>query len=315
MRAWPLLALLILVLVAGIGCVLWFMREAMANEHAAVRQRLADAYRGHLELVQGRMEALLLSQISTLDTIPSTPEGFAQWAGKGEVASLIVMDPEGGTIYPRAAAPQPSKGAETSPPARITEAESVQTAARNLIQTGDLAAAVRLVSERFTDTDLGGTLDANGRLTSANAELLVLEAAATNEDPALAFITMRLVDRVNDYRSPLSSAQRRFLIRELLRLTGTPPDTFPTWPAENLAAQYLESGVKRPSPLSLERTPLPEIWHVLSQDQRVLALLSSSQLHQLLAKAVKQTSAPEGVRPIENDGVMAATRSPTPAAD
>lgn len=36
-RAWPTLALLLLVVLVAIGCVLWFMREAMQNERVAVR--------------------------------------------------------------------------------------------------------------------------------------------------------------------------------------------------------------------------------------------------------------------------------------
>ena len=42
-RTWPLLALLVRVVLAGIGGVLWFLREAMQNERMAVRQRLSDA--------------------------------------------------------------------------------------------------------------------------------------------------------------------------------------------------------------------------------------------------------------------------------
>jgi len=53
-RAWPMLALLLLVVLVAIGCVLWFMREAMRNERMAVREKLAEAYRGHLALVQAQ---------------------------------------------------------------------------------------------------------------------------------------------------------------------------------------------------------------------------------------------------------------------
>ena len=47
-RAWPMLALLLLIVLGAIGCVLWFMRAAMENERFAVRQKLTDAYRGQL---------------------------------------------------------------------------------------------------------------------------------------------------------------------------------------------------------------------------------------------------------------------------
>jgi hypothetical protein len=36
--AWPMLVLLFLVVLAAVVCVLWFMREAMRNEHMAMRE-------------------------------------------------------------------------------------------------------------------------------------------------------------------------------------------------------------------------------------------------------------------------------------
>src|SRR5215212_10738935 len=55
-RAWPMLALFLAVVLVGIACVLWFMREAMRNERLAVREKLGEAYRGQLAFVQKRAE-------------------------------------------------------------------------------------------------------------------------------------------------------------------------------------------------------------------------------------------------------------------
>ena len=317
-RAWPLLALLILVLFVGVGCVLWFMREAMANERAAVRQRLADAYRGHLQLIQSRMETLFLSRISPLDTVPPTPEEFARHAQRGDLASIVFLDPAGGAIYPNLTGAQLAKGNTTGSPSRVSEADSVQDEARGLIQSGNIGAAARLISERFADKDLGGVVDASGRMIAANAELMLLEAAAAGSDALLTPIAERLKQRVNDYRSPLSSAQRRFLIRELQRVLPTVPADFPAWPAENIAAQYLESAPALPSPLNLERTPLHGIWHVLSPDRKALVLLSTAHMHALLNEALEQQRTPDGVRfrllaPFEDEPSSASALVSAPA--
>ena len=54
-RSWPMLALLLVVVLGAIGCVLWFLGEAMRNERTAMRETLADAYRAHLALLQAHM--------------------------------------------------------------------------------------------------------------------------------------------------------------------------------------------------------------------------------------------------------------------
>ncbi len=295
MRAWPLLALLLLVISAGIGCVLWFMREAVENEHAAVRQRFADAYRGHLQLLQPTVEAQFLSLATSLDSIPATPESFAQQVKRGEIESLILLAPDGNPIYPtqtRTHSISNDASVESGPQA---EAEAVQAQVRELIHAGDLAAAAHLVSERFSDADLGRILDANGRVIAANAELMVLEAIAARRLPADTLLANRLKERLADYRSNLSSPQRRFLMREFQRLYPALTAAFPTWPAENLAVRYMESAAPLPSPLILERTPLPNVWHVLSPKRCAVAFLSTAQVHGFLRQAVAQHPAPEGV--------------------
>ena len=77
-RAWPMLALLLLVVVVAIGCVLWFMREAMRNERLAVREKLAEAYRGQLALAQERAVEQWMHRLARFDAAEPEPALFAR---------------------------------------------------------------------------------------------------------------------------------------------------------------------------------------------------------------------------------------------
>ena len=67
-----MLVLLLVVVLVGIGCVLWFMHEAMGNERLAVRQKLAEAYRGQLPLVQAQLIGRWNQQLGRLDGAESS---------------------------------------------------------------------------------------------------------------------------------------------------------------------------------------------------------------------------------------------------
>ncbi|MGA9623435.1 MAG: hypothetical protein WBQ65_03115, partial [Bryobacteraceae bacterium] len=54
---WLVLLFLALGVLAPAACVLWFMNEAMTNQRDAARQKLAEAYRGQLQLVRDRLDA------------------------------------------------------------------------------------------------------------------------------------------------------------------------------------------------------------------------------------------------------------------
>ena len=54
--SWLMLLLLLAVLVPSV-CLLWFMNQAVQNERLAVRQKLVDAYRANLALMQNQLEA------------------------------------------------------------------------------------------------------------------------------------------------------------------------------------------------------------------------------------------------------------------
>ena len=100
-RAWPMLALLVLVVVVAIGCVLWFMREAMQNERMAVRQTLADAYRSHLSLVQVQTLEQWKRRLEHLDGAEPCAARFSRCVRDGLADSIICFDEQGRPDYPR----------------------------------------------------------------------------------------------------------------------------------------------------------------------------------------------------------------------
>ena len=100
-RAWPMLALLLLVVLVASGCVLWFMREAMRNEGLAVREQLVEAYRGDLTLVQTRAVERWNHRLAQLDGPEPGPARFARCVREGLANSVIGFDEQGCIAYPR----------------------------------------------------------------------------------------------------------------------------------------------------------------------------------------------------------------------
>jgi signal transduction histidine kinase len=106
-----MLALLLLVVLVAIGCVLWFMREAMRNERMAVREKLAEAYRGHLSLVQAQAVERWNHRLGRLDSAEPDAAHFAHCVREGMADSVICFDEAGRTAYPRLPATERSVAA------------------------------------------------------------------------------------------------------------------------------------------------------------------------------------------------------------
>ena len=62
-----LMLMLLLAMLVPSVCLLWFMNQAVHNERLAVRQKLADAYRANLSIVQNQLEVHLRQTASTLE--------------------------------------------------------------------------------------------------------------------------------------------------------------------------------------------------------------------------------------------------------
>ncbi len=247
-RAWPMLALLLVVVLVAIGCVLWFMREAMQNERLAVRQKLAEAYRGHLTLAQKMAEERWSAWRQQLDASPPDEAHFADCVRTGLADSVICFDSDGRIVYPRTHFNVPRAEVET--------ADTLQVEFRKLVKAGEHGAIATFVIEKFADPSLGAARDGEGRVVSANAELMALELIADAADPRFQQIATRLRDRLTDYGgNGLPSAQRRFIMRAIQRID--PRAEFPTLAAEDLAARFLEAHRDPSGPKACRPANLP----------------------------------------------------------
>lgn len=280
---WPTLALLLLVVLVAIGCVLWFMREAMRNEQMAVREKLTEAYRGHLTLVRAQAVGHWQRWRAQLDGPEPPPARFARCVNEGLADSVICFDEQSVIAYPRAARPPDTETAKA--------AATLQTELRELFQSGRMEEAVQLVIEKFADGK--SLLDGQGRLLSASAELLALESLGAPSDPRFRKIATRLRDRANDYATDmLPSSQRRFVMSELQRLD--PGTEFATHIAEDLAARFLEANPIGTQSLVLTATELRGVWSAPSASGRTLALLSTDTVRTQLGPAIRNSALPRG---------------------
>jgi signal transduction histidine kinase len=121
----------------------------------------------------------------------------------------------------------------------------------------------------------GGTAltDAQGRLLQPSAELRALE---TNRD-ATSPIFAGLIRELNDYSNAMPAPQRRFLMHRMMTIFPNKVK-FPTLPAEDLAAQYLETEPRPPIEPKLRATALPDVWQCGSDDGRGLMLFRTATL-------------------------------------
>jgi signal transduction histidine kinase len=171
-------------------------------------------------------------------------------------------------------------------------ASALQAQARCLVQAGEKAAAIRLIDEAFSAGRYDRAADPQGRLISANAELMALELNADRASSAFQSIARRLQQRLIDYANPvLAAPQRRFLMKELQTLS--PQTTFSTLAAEELAAQFC---AQHPTPernIVLESTRLAYVWRFATPDRRALALLRADKL----LAGLQATAAAESLPP------------------
>lgn len=294
------LSLLIGVLVPT-ACVLWFMNAAVNNQRDASRQKLAEAYRGQLTLLRERMDSYWERRAADLERETRdgpAPMAFERLVRLGLAESAVCLNRDGAPAYPsitmRPQADPVSKRADWvaaraleswGDPAAAAEAyaeiakseQNISLAARAVqgqvrcLLRGDKNAALRVLEESFSDGRLVSGTDPEGRLIAADERLFALQLMQPG-DKRFAPAARKLATLLNDYAgTTLPSAQRLFLMTELRGLAPNAA-TFPTYAAEQLAAQFLAAGRTQSSDAALQPSGLPEIWKLAVPEGRSIAL-------------------------------------------
>jgi signal transduction histidine kinase len=322
---WPLLLALLVVLIPT-ACVLWFLNQAIRNERLAAKQRLVEAYRGYLPLLRNRLETYWQQQAAALEAAAGKlppPAAFAACVRAGLADGVVCYDAAGRPAYPApavapkvlpaeddawenarqleyahneaAAAAAVYAGLAKSVTDDALAARAIQAQARCLARAGATEEAVRLLAGTLAENRFAQVVDSEGRLLVADGQLRALDLMADRRGPAFRQMADRLARRLADYGPPLMpAAQRRFLMKELGRLTGGAA-VFPTLAAEELAAAYLEN--PRPAAdAALRPSGLPGVWQFAPPRGRVVALLRGSSIAERAAKIIAADTLPPEVR-------------------
>ncbi len=293
---WPvLLALLAAVLIPTAG-VLWFMNEAVVNQRNLSRQRLAEAYRGHLTLARERVEALWEKRAADLGReagAASAAAEFARIVRSGLADSAVILDARGAVVYPAPLTPPEVDALEwdanwlaarrlesagknleaTEAFAKIGTARAVQAQVRCLLRAGRTARAAQIATERFHAGPWLHQADPNGRLIAIDELLL---AARLKSAPA----KTALIALLNDYDAPIQAAQRLFAMNEVKALDSAA--VFPTLAAEALASRFAEKYRAAPPEGSLQHSGLADVWTLSAPGGRAVALYTTATVKSLL---------------------------------
>jgi len=322
---WPVLLSLLVVLVPT-ACVLWFLNEAVQNERLASRHKLLQAYRVQLPLLRDRLDAYWQQQSQALDAMAaesSAAETFAACVGGGIADSVVVYDASGRLSYPApaavptvqpheddawaeagllehvrnepaAAATAYGKIAETTGDDRLA-ARALQSQARCLVRTGRVAEAIHVLVDTLGQAKYARSLDAQGRLVAADAQLRALELIGDHQRRDFTETADRLAKCLGNYKTRLlPAAQRRFLMKEFSRLTAH-TKKFPTLAAEELAVAYVESHPPS-ADVALRPSGLPGAWHFASPGGNIVGLFKEENVLKRTAAVLKNKDSPQDVQ-------------------
>ena len=320
--SWLTLLLLFVVLVPS-ACLLWFVNRAAENENLAVRQKLVEAYRARLLLAQERAQSYWLRlgpDLAAAEREPA-PALFARLVRDGTADAVVGFDASGRVLYPDDSRPsavvvtdprwREARACEQAEPrqaatlyARIAAdsdspeaaARALQAQARCLLRAGDTAAALELLTGPLASEKLRNALDPQGRLIAPNAALMALELLPADAAERRRDLAQQIADRALDYRDPaMTSAQRRFLLRELSRLA---PDVSasPFLGAEDLAARWLATPQSAPPEAALHRSTVEDVWQFAPPGGRLVFLHHTAALLARLHAAITQPELPADIR-------------------
>jgi len=321
---WLVLLFLLIGVLAPTACVLWFLNVAVNNQRDASRRKLEEAYRGQLKLLRDRADSFWDKRAADLERVSRDSAGpvvFERIVAQGLADSAVTP------TYPpimASPAPDPTVARAGWLAARLLESQSVFSAAadsyaalakaepdasmaaraaqariRCLVRARDKAAALRAIEESFTTGRLMRGTDLQGRFIALDEQLLAVRLAPT------AAAALRLHDLVADYTLPVPSQQRLFLMDE----SGSAG--FPTYAAERLAAQFLESGRTRLGEPALEPAGVPDVWKLTPPGARVVALYRTATVAAAMRSLatgldVALTVSPPGATPPPADEFMPA---------
>ena len=287
---WGVLAAVLLAVLAPTVCVLWFMNQAVANEHWAVRQRLQEAYRGEVasrrqrleepwQWVRGWLEEPLRSG-GAPERLPART--FEEVLRRCDVSSVLIYR-DGRLVYPRLTPPVAG-----GPDKRAEEALALRAEARRLLQAGEVSEAEAIFDKMLKGPDSWSITDSGGRLITPSAALFALEMLP--DSPQRARIVQNLTFWLTGYDDVLSisSPQRVFLMQRLHELTG---QDFPTLAAERLALQVVQTHPQKAATGELRPIPgMQGMWEFSSDTSR--AILSDANLARMFEPVL--SSAPPG---------------------
>lgn len=271
-QLWPLLLLLLAAVVLPTACVLWFMTEAARNERMAVRQKLTDLYQAQAADLQGPVDAYWKDKSTTLSMFRDRPpaQRFAEFVTNGTAESVIVLDSSEKPAYPDATPRADMLAPQSTNEEVAVAAFRAEVQAR--VKNGDELGALRAVAEAIADTALANAKDDGGRLALPYVELFVLEHASNRSEAACRRINDDLAGRTADYRRPMPSAQRLFIMEQLAALD--PNLSFATLRAEELAAAWLAAAPPTPRGDALTAAASNDLWQIASADGSAIGLFS-----------------------------------------
>ena len=181
-------------------------------------------------------------------------------------------------------------------------ARALLAQARCLAKAGRNEEAIDVLTGPLADKRFRHAVDAAGRLIVADAELRALQLIGKHPSPQvwtkLDNLCPGLNWRLRDYSDPLlSSSQRLFLMQSLEPLDPIYGIVdLPTLPAEELAAQFVESGAAIGGKSLLLPSGIPGVWQFASASGRTIALLRDKTINRELQELADKENLPSGVR-------------------
>ena len=309
-RLWPVFTVLVLAFLIPSTAVLWFMISAVGNERLAVRQKLTEIYSGELRQISRAVQDHLNEKVKLL-TAAETPgpagKAFGELVTSGYCDSVVIRDEQGRVRYPNIAVGQvkhPWNESLLAGEAQRAEfeLEDLDTAARLygriastspepsvicnaivgrircLAKLGRAEQARTELLSLIDDDSFTGAVDPRGRYILPNAQLLGLELIFNSATDQYALIAKRLIGYLNDYDiNKMPSAQRRFLMDRVLKLVGSGA-VFPTYWAEEAAAEYLGGGLILSDRAPLKLTSLGGVYQLTSPSGRTIGLYRQDRL-------------------------------------